>query len=37
MRMAADTTIYLPEDIEKITNAAVLGQIPEIPGQETAV
>ena len=30
MRMAADTTIYLPEDIEKITNAAVLGQIPEI-------
>ena len=30
LRAAADTTVYLPEDIEKVTDAAVLGQIPDI-------
>lgn len=30
LRMVADTTIYLPEDIEKTTNVTILGQIPDI-------
>ena len=30
MRMLSDTTIYLPEDIERLTGVTVLGQIPEI-------
>ena len=30
MRMLSDTTIYLPEDIEKLTGMTVLGQIPDI-------
>lgn len=30
LRMMADTTIYLPEDIEKATGMTVLGQIPNI-------
>lgn len=30
MRMLSDTTLYLPEDIEKLTGATVLGQIPDI-------
>lgn len=30
LRAAADATIYLPEDIEKVTDAAILGQIPDI-------
>lgn len=30
LRMLADTTIYLPEDIEKVTGMTVLGQIPDI-------
>lgn len=30
LRMLADTTIYLPKDIEKAANIAVLGQIPDI-------
>lgn len=30
LRMLADTTIYLPEDIEKLTGMTVLGQIPNI-------
>lgn len=29
-RMLSDTTIYLPEDIEKLTGMTVLGQIPDI-------
>ena len=28
--MMADTTIYLPEDIEKSASVTVLGQIPDI-------
>ena len=28
--MLSDTTIYLPEDIEKLTGMTVLGQIPDI-------
>ena len=30
LRMLADTTIYLPEDIEQAASVTVLGQIPEI-------
>ena len=30
IRALSDTTIYLPEDIEKLTGATVLGQIPNI-------
>ena len=30
LRMLADTTIYLPEDIEQAAGVTVLGQIPEI-------
>ena len=30
LRALADTTIYLPEDIENVTAATILGQIPEI-------
>lgn len=30
MRMLSDTTIYLPEDIERLTGVTVLGQIPDI-------
>ena len=30
MRTLSDTTIYLPEDIEKLVGATVLGQIPDI-------
>lgn len=30
MRMLSDTTIYLPEDIEKLTGMTILGQIPDI-------
>ena len=30
MRMLSDTTIYLPEDIEKLTGVTMLGQIPDI-------
>ena len=30
MQMLSDTTIYLPEDIEKLAGVTVLGQIPEI-------
>lgn len=30
MRILSDTTIYLPEDIEKLTGMTVLGQIPDI-------
>ena len=30
LRMMADTTIYLPEDIEKSAGVTVLGQIPDI-------
>ena len=30
LRMLADTTIYLPEDIEDLSGVTVLGQIPEI-------
>lgn len=30
LRMLADTTIYLPEDIERLTGMTVLGQIPNI-------
>ena len=30
LRMLADTTIYLPEDIERAANVTILGMIPEI-------
>lgn len=30
IKFLSDTTIYLPEDIKKLSNATVLGQIPEI-------
>ena len=30
MRMLSDTTIYLPEDIEKLAGVTMLGQIPDI-------
>ena len=30
LRMLADTTIYLPEDIECAANVTILGMIPEI-------
>ncbi len=30
LRMLSDTTIYLPDDVMKMTGAVVLGQIPEI-------
>lgn len=30
MRMLSDTTLYLPEDIEKLAGITVLGQIPDI-------
>ena len=32
--MLADTTIYLPEDIERVTDAPILGQIPNINDNE---
>ncbi len=34
IRTLADTTIYLPEDIERAAGVTVLGQIPEIVAQE---
>ena len=34
MKTLSDTTIYLPEDIEKFVGVAVIGQIPEIEGTE---
>ena len=30
VRILADTTIYLPEDIERAANVTILGMIPEI-------
>ena len=34
LKTLSDTTIYLPEDIEKLVGVAVIGQIPEIEGTE---
>lgn len=34
LRTLADTTIYLPEDIDKLVGIAVLGEIPEIDAAE---
>lgn len=34
LKTLSDTTIYLPEDIEKLFGVAVIGQIPEIEGTE---
>lgn len=34
LRTLSDTTIYLPEDIDKLVGVAVIGQIPEIEGME---
>lgn len=34
LRMMSDTTIYLPEDVEKMTGVTVLGQIPEIDPED---
>ena len=36
LRALADTTIYLPEDIEKATNVTILGQIPDINVSDVA-
>ncbi len=33
LRMLADTTIYLPEDIEKTANVSILGFVPEITAE----
>lgn len=33
LRMLADTTIYLPEDIERVTDASILGYVPEITAE----
>ena len=30
IKMLSDTTIYLPEDIDNLVGATILGQIPEI-------
>jgi len=34
LKTRSDTTIYLPEDIEKLVGVAVIGQIPEIEGTD---
>ena len=34
LKALSDTTIYLPEDIDKLVGVAVIGQIPEIEGAE---
>ena len=34
VRTLSDTTIYLPEDVEKLNGITVLGQIPEIEAPE---
>lgn len=34
LKTLSDTTIYLPEDIDKLVGVAVIGQIPEIEGTE---
>ena len=34
LRTLSDTTIYLPEDIEKLAAITVLGQIPDINGTD---
>ena len=34
LKTLSDTTIYLPEDIDKLVGVTVLGQIPEIEGTE---
>lgn len=33
IRMIADTTIYLPEDIERVTDISILGFVPEITAE----
>lgn len=33
LRMLADTTIYLPEDIERVTDICILGFVPEITAE----